>query len=490
MSEANNLILQAVREATYGTTPGTPDMWQFRVLSETLRGTFTKSRNEQIRGNRLMDRMDVTAKDVDGGFEAYLDYRLLEKFADALYMSAYQELPTRAGAAQITDVDAATDTYTVTTGDAFAEGHLVYFSGYAEAGNNGLKEALATSSATAIVVGDGTADETPGAAARAEVVGLYGGAGEITVGAASGGEATLTSTGPELDTLGMKADMWIHLGHPTLTETGKRFATAANNTFVRVKSIADDGLSAVLDHLPASWAADTGTGKTIYIFTTKMATVGNTLLGTTIQKDNAGLTPRKFTQLIGLIPNQAEIAFRFRDRARFNVGQFFGLDHELLDTSLDAAPSAAVNDDAIVSGANIMRAGLSEDFSGGNYCPELIWRIDNGLRGIENIERQLTYVGGRPGDALFTCSGRIYFNSYDIVTKYREDTPVDAYTISRRGTRAMVLDNRSMVITTADINASGRNEDWFVDFEAEAYVSPTANAKQSVVCLFAHLPAA
>ncbi len=118
----------------------------------------------------------------------------------SLMFNAWQNTPQRdndgMAASIITDIADTTDVVTVTTGPAFAAGHLVRMTGFSNVANNGVFK-VTTGSATvpAMLGANFAAEAAPPAAARMKVVGFEGAAGDITALADGLGSTALDFTG-------------------------------------------------------------------------------------------------------------------------------------------------------------------------------------------------------------------------------------------------------------------------------------------------------
>lgn len=143
---------------------------------------------------------------------------------------------------------------------AFAANMLVYVSGMSIAGNNGLKS-VASVDADGITV-DQTLTNTASAEPDARIVevGWEFAEGDLEVDASSGFPKLVTTT-QDLRDLGLIPGEWIFIGGDA---TGNQFATAANNGFKRIRSIAENEI--VLDKSTLAMVTDDGTGKTMRVF--------------------------------------------------------------------------------------------------------------------------------------------------------------------------------------------------------------------------------
>jgi hypothetical protein len=101
-------------------------------------------------------------------------------------------------------------------------------------------------------------------------VGFQGASADIA--AVTAGGNGLTSTVLDFTTLGISVGEWVKVGDGDNANCS--FATPANNGFCRVSAVAAQGIS--FDRVPSGWAADTGTGKTISVFSGDFLTNAST----------------------------------------------------------------------------------------------------------------------------------------------------------------------------------------------------------------------
>lgn len=165
----------------------------------------------------------------------------------AWYQPGVVEAPTSVSATQYVKTGAVS---------GLVVNNLILASGFSVAGNNGVKTVTAFTSDNISAAGL-SAEASPPATAKIEKVGYRAAAGVISV-----TSATFLSTGAvDATTLGLRPGQWFYVGGDTPAEN---FATAANNGWARVRSVAAGGIT--VDKTQNTWAADTGTGKTISLW--------------------------------------------------------------------------------------------------------------------------------------------------------------------------------------------------------------------------------
>jgi hypothetical protein len=175
--------------------------------------------------------------------------------------------------------DVSTTALTVASGGAaFVAGHLARTLGFPTSGNNKLAR-VASSSGTSITFPASTfvAEAVPipvGASVR--VVGFQGASGDLAA-VTSGGNG-LASSALDFTILGngVGDGRWVYISDKT---AGNSFATLACNGWARIAKggVAANKLS--FDIVPPGFTADSGTGKTIVVFTGDFLKNGTTIYG-------------------------------------------------------------------------------------------------------------------------------------------------------------------------------------------------------------------
>jgi hypothetical protein len=218
-----------------------------------------------INASRQRKKGVVTDLDASGGFNQDFTFNNTTRLLQGFFFADIREKPTTApmnsAAVAHTAIVEANDDYTAASGfpTTIVSGHLLLASGFGVPANDGLKVSNATSTGTSISVADAlTAEASPPAAAKVEVVGFQFGSGTSAI-AMNGSLVRFTDSATNLTTLGLTAGEWVFIGGDGAT---LRFAN--NQGFARISSIA----AGYLEFDKVSWAptAETGTGDTIQVF--------------------------------------------------------------------------------------------------------------------------------------------------------------------------------------------------------------------------------
>ena len=474
MADAGGTILGYVKGSvalgnTFGTQIATPAIKRVRISTDTLaRNIQTAESPELVPGYDVEDIRPV-AEDVGGQVTAPLLWGNFDDWIEALLFSTWQLTPQRFNAAadqEITDVAAATGVITILAAAAgnpnragtFAIGHLVRSSAFTNAGNNFLKRASAASSTSVTVSTAGLVNEAaPPAAARLKAVGFEGAAADIT--ATAGGTNSIGATALNLTTLGLARGMWLKVGG---TAAGNKFATAANNGWVRISVSATTPITAttiILDRVPAGWATDAGTGKTIQVWVPDWITnAADALVWFDLERQLPQLATDEYHYLISCVPTSLVLAIQ--------AGQLKDAQMAFIGASGSevTARVAGATDPTADSLGTIPRVGSAFDASnnvaqiaeGGSLLTDVVtgltWTIANGVQGLRVVGRRgfgrITRQRFRPTVAL-----QAYYDSKATLDKLGNDTETSLHSIftDPNGTRAFIVDYPSAKLASGAV---------------------------------------
>lgn len=292
-------------------------------------GQLATVARDPINPSRQRKKGVVTDLDASGGFSQDITPvntpRLLQGFffADAREKPSTQKMTTPA--VPLTSVS--TTQYLAASGLAvFGAGQIIFASGFGVAGNNGVKNVTASAAGTVTVAEALTAEASPPAAAKIQVVGFKFAAASAAI-AIVGGLPRLTSSGTDLTTLGMIPGEWIYVGGDG--GTGNVFVN--NGGFARINAIT----AGYLEFDKTSWipVAEAGTGLTISIW---MGTVIKNESNSSLIKrrtfnverqlgrDDAGIMSE---YLLGAVANEITVNMPQADKVTIDMS-FVALDNE------------------------------------------------------------------------------------------------------------------------------------------------------------------
>ena len=455
MGVTNRASIALGFEQSPGVLPGSPKAILYPLRGEDFANPLTYSESGEFRPDRLTTAYDLTAEDAAGGFDVNMRAEVFDDLISASFYADWGAAPTRDNfvtAASITGVTGSSGTYTVANGAAFVAGQLIESILFAGAANNGVR-VLTGGSATTAVVGSGANlvdDGSPAANARIAVVGFAGGSGDIT--ATSTG---LASTALNFTTMtNLKVGGWIKIGG---SASGTRFATAALNTWARVRAIGNNAVE--LDNLPAGWTTDSGSSKTIWIFTSELVTPGDGATKKTffMNKKIPVTGGFRYLCLRGLHPRLTQINTEARGRITARFG-YDGLSGEF-KSSPDVAPVAPARPRRpMVSGRSFVR--LHE--GGGAFAttlsvPNINFILENQLVPSPAVHL-LGYEDWDPAEAQARFEGQLNFRTDSLYTKYRGSTETSMSAFLLQDSQAYVIEGPTGLLTTADLPLPGPNQ--------------------------------
>lgn len=266
--DSNITGLAYAEEAALGLLPGEGGLGGSPVWHQLNPNSYSDFGGEiitvspnPINPSRQRRKGVTTDLNASGGFNHNLTFQNLTDLMQGVMFADIR----RKGRQAVTAVDVDTsnpDEYEVADTDGFVAGSLIKGIGFTNSANNALNLVTAIVADTSVEVGDGllVAEASPPAGARIDVVGFQAVSADLNV-TTTGDFATITSTALDFTTLGLVEGQWIFVGGDT---AGTRFATAANNGFKRIRSIAATAL--VIDKSDAAMVNETGTGLTVRLF--------------------------------------------------------------------------------------------------------------------------------------------------------------------------------------------------------------------------------
>ena len=268
--DSNVTGLRVAKESSIGVLPGTDGadaVWY--PLEPNSYGDFggniTTVARETINDARSRQKGVTTDVEASGNFEADLTQDSLQHLWEGLFYAGYdvknERFNDHTADSVITNVDAASDTFTVDTGTSFRSGDLVFASGFSNTENNGLHLADTGSDDEALVVTTALADEAaPLDLAKLVTVGFEFDSGDAVIDV-TGALPKLTTTAKDMTELGISAGEFIYIGGDASDES---FASSNDNGWARVRSVTANAMT--FDKTAAAMTADSGTSKTIRIF--------------------------------------------------------------------------------------------------------------------------------------------------------------------------------------------------------------------------------
>jgi hypothetical protein len=368
----------------------------------------------------------------------------------------------------ITDAGTVANTYSVVSGGASVVlGHLVRATGFAQAANNQIFRAASSTGTT--IVGTAlalVAETSPAAAARLKVIGFQGASADIT--ATSTG---LASTVLDFTTLGLAVGQWVKVGG---TVTAFRFASAANNDWARVTAIAAHALT--LDNLPATWAVDAGTGKTLNVYFGDQIKNGITPSSVTIERGFLGQTVPTYIVNTGM--EVGTLTQTITSKANIvGVAAFTGMGGGESTTTLSSTPDAVTTGLIMAANANVGRLGVNgSQLVGPNWAQSVSYVIENNLRVIESVDSAAP-VAVREGECKVTGKMNTYFgNDTELAAFYAGTTRPINTRVAKNGQAIIYQVPRATYRGGGNPSATAKNTDVMAAFDFQASADTATNA--------------
>ncbi len=251
----NATVLQIAAESGLGVQPTSGWKTIEPTTIEKFGSTYSKTERRPISKNRQKRKGALTDLDSSVEFTVDTTYDHLRMFASALMFSVAQGTVTY----QVTSVTSTG--YVVAAAGDLPDDTLIYARGFRTPANNGLKETTGTST-TLLIKAAGLSAEASTAARGAivEVAGIKGAAADLEINASGDLKSTVYNWTTGMGAL-IELGQFIHVGYEPAHANS--FALSVNRGLARVTSKTATVMT--LDKKATTFAADPGTGKSIYI---------------------------------------------------------------------------------------------------------------------------------------------------------------------------------------------------------------------------------
>jgi len=465
LQSTNRVKLSKVRESTFGVTPASPAFKTRRATSHGLGINPQTVTSNEIRADRQVPDLILVAFQSGGTSGGEASFHVMDDDLEEAVQGTWSATPSRdnAGTADsvITQVTAASHTFTHLTGVAFVAGQLVLCSGFGQAANNGVFKCTTGGTTTSIYAGATLADEAaPAANARMKVVGFQGASGDLAI---SG--STLTSSTLDFTTLGLVPGMWIKLAG---------FATTADNEFVRIASIAAHTLT--FDRTPANWMNDAGTSVVISAYGGDFLVNGSTKRSNTFERQYLDQSPVGYELLTGQTLDKLSLTIPIANIVTFSE-DWLGAGGTIANSRVAGATDiAAPTNDVLNSSTDIGRIGFSgANVIGPNFVQQATLDIANNLRRQQAVGH-VEAVG--IGNGEFTVTGTLttYFGDKTGLDKLIANT-LTSFDCRIGGadvnSPCYVLDLPSIKLSSGSPGVSGKNADVMLPFGYQAIADAT-----------------
>jgi hypothetical protein len=411
--DSNTTGLRFTTEDTIGVLPGSGVVW--KSLEPNSYGDFGAQYTQVARNPIKPDRQRVkgvlTDKESSANFQTdFIGSQLLDLLS-GFFFAAWRDKTSSSPTA------VSGTAYTLSSVTGFVNNNLILAEGFAIAGNNGFKPITVSGST---LVASGLAIETPPATSKVTKVGQRGASGDITL-TVSAGVGTLGSTTLNFTTLGLIAGEWLWIGGDA---TANKFATAANNGFYKIKTIAANSI--LFDKIPTGAATDAGATKLIDLY---FGSILKNESDTTLIVKKSFQFERQYTSALfeyikGCVANKLDFDIKTADKVVCEMG-FVGIDAEDLTSAKAGTNSTSTFGTAYNSSSDFMKLSLY-DASGNNlssYITDLKISISNNATTLKAAGT----LGGfdiNVGDFMVSASLTAYFVNNLAVDAIRNNTSV------------------------------------------------------------------
>lgn len=458
-----------IREVTPGTIPANPAFQVVRITNDglTAKPKTVVSKEKRSDGNRV--DVAVVGKEIAGTLDAEMSYASHDLFIEEVQRATFVKSYEVNG---ITSVAAGTGVYTVPDqGSTIPVGSYVKITGCTNAANNGFFPVTAAT-ATSITTGNAAsvAEAAPPAASRLKAVGFQAvAAGNIS--ATAGATNTISVTGTNPTTIGLVPGMWFQ---------ALNFATAANNGWYRVKSIAGAGpYTITCDKVPTGFATDTAAGVKVVLAFTDYVRNGTSYLTHTTERAQLDLAQPIYDYRKG--DRTDSLAWDLTTQAIMGVKlSFLAMDHVPWSTTQVAGATAVAASTSPVMNTSSNVGAVAEALS------ELVGGTQNvPLGGKVTLKSNLraraalgTAALAGTGAGTLDATGEInlYLDTPSILAKVMANTASAFYTrMQDANGSGYVLDMPTIKYTDGDAPTGAENTDVTPKLMFQALVTTPAS---------------
>lgn len=474
LQSTNRTKLSRIREVTFGVTPTSPAFKTIRQTSSALNANPKTVITSEIRADRQISDLILVGQAAGGAVGGEMAFSVVDDDLEEAVQGTWANNPSITVVTIDTEIsDVSTTTLTVSAGGAaFVAGMLTFMSGFTTAANN--KQARVNSStATTIVYPAATfsaeAAQIPvGAAVRQ--VGFQGASADLA--AVTAGGNALTSTVLNFTTLGISVGEWVKIGDGDTA--GLSFATAANNSYCRVSAVTATRLSFSI--VPAGWAADTGTGVTLSVFTGDIVTNASTKRSNSIERQYLDHSPVTYEYLVGMTLNTLQIDAKQQAIATYTKN-YIGQQASTTTTRKSGATDvAAPTYNVLNTSTNVGQiAYKGSPITGPNFVMNVSININNNIRAQMAIG-SVGAVGTGNGEFTVSPTFDFYFGDRTIYNDIINNTLASFYMpLGRKdGNRETIMvDLPSLKLGSGAPGVSGKNSDVMITAGGTAIMDAT-----------------
>lgn len=488
--------LAYAEEASLLTLPGSPVWYGLEPNSYSNFGAkYTLVTRNTINPSRQLYKGVTTDLTAAGGFSMDFTQTNLQRLMQGFFFAnAHEKADTASfNSTAIVITASTTSTFTAASGlSVFIAGSLVLLSGFATASNNVLNRITAASGTAPTVATTLTAEASPPAAARAQVVGFQFAADDAAI-VYSGGALSLTTTVADLTTLGLNVGEWIFLGGDTST---LRFVS--NQGWVRVLSIAAH--TVVLDKSTFTPLSETTTGsKTVQIFFGKF--LRNELTTSLIRRrtyqmerqlgnDSMGVMSEYIT---GTVSDQFDMNIKEAAKIECDL-KFVACGYESRTGTVGVKSGtrvAAPAETAFNTSTDVNLLNMSIVSSTNPDPSQLFGYVSDAKLSIKNSIKPVKAVGvlgafdTTQGNFEVTGTINAYFTTVDATAAISNNSNVDLQVFTASNNVGWMLDMPLLALGNGELNVS---KDAPITLPIETTAAQNANGYTAAMCFFSYLP--
>ncbi len=301
-----------------------------------------------------------------------------------------------------------------------------------------------------------------------KVVGFQGGSGDITATSTGLGSTTLDFT-----TLGLTVGEWLKVGG---TAAGTKFATAANNDWVRLTAIAAHALT--FDNLPSGWSVDAGAGKTISVWMPDYIKNGTSMQSLSIERGFLDQVTPTYILQKGMVVDKMSVKIDAKQKITGSF-DFLGMSGSQSQASVAGSTSAAPDPSTypvMAASANVGRVGFNgASLASPNFVKSFDIELANNLAVIEAVDSP-SPVSISSGSCDISVTLETYFGDNTLLSQLFAGTVISVNARATKGSQALIWGVPSLTLTEGVPNAARKNDRVTLPAKGSASIDALTNA--------------
>lgn len=459
MADSDQVTTHYVWETVRGVTPNNPALRRLRVTSPDISLEPEHTESAELNAHRQSTDFTLVGLNVGGTIGLEISYGNADEWIEAVMCGTWGR-KANASIASCT-----TSAFTVgATAPNFKKGMVVRVASMLNAANNGLFVLAADGSGTTVGVAGLTAEASAPGGATMTCLGFQGAAADLQAVTAGGNALTISSTSGDFTALGLQPGEWVKIGGAA---AGNQFATAACNGWARISAITATRLS--FDIVPAGWAADTGTGKSIRLTFGDRLVPGAVRRSATVQNRMNDTSPITYQNSRGQEAGSLALELRPRDQMKATL-TLMGDDGDYEGAIAGQTDVAAPTNDVMNTGADLGRVALDGVVAGStadDFVQSLSLTIDNRMRNRAALGKR-GYAGRGLGKLSVEGQIDMYLANKNVLAKsiLNQDFQAD-FRVADAAGRTILMDLPSFKLA-ANPRIGGTGQDTMVSGRIKA----------------------